>query len=76
MGRPGEFFRLSNDPEAGIVLVEKGSAPGRSAYVCPNEKCIDAAMGKGRLSRAMKTTVPGERLEAIKKELICKLQSR
>lgn len=33
---------------------------GRSAYLCPSSNCIQAAQKKGRLSRALKATVPSE----------------
>ena len=65
---------MSNHPEQGVILVEKGAGVGRSAYFCRNEQCIEAAVAKGRLARALKSAVPQERLDSIKKELICKLQ--
>ena len=65
---------MSKHPELSATLVEKGAAPGRSAYICPNARCVEAAFAKGKLSRALKSQIPDERLAEIKKELICKLQ--
>jgi predicted RNA-binding protein YlxR (DUF448 family) len=73
-GEPKSFFRLSNHPEQGVILVEAAAAPGRSAYLCKNEKCVTDGLSKSRLARALKTAVPEDRLDALKKELICKLQ--
>lgn len=71
---PREFFRISNQPERGPVLLEQGPSPGRSVYLCKTKECVEAGLGKNRLARSLKTSVTPEQTEAIKKELICKLQ--
>lgn len=42
---------------------------GRSAYICQTEKCLLAAEKKDRLSRALKTTVPKDLYQTLKKML-------
>lgn len=39
----------------GRVFVDRaGTAPGRGAYVCPERKCVDGALKRGRLARAFR----------------------
>jgi len=71
---PSTLFRVSNDPQHGPVLIEHGAAPGRSAYLCRTIECIENGLAKGKLARSLKTAISAEQTEAIKKELICKLQ--
>jgi hypothetical protein len=42
---------------------------GRSAYICQTEKCLLAAEKKDRLSRALKTAVPKDLYQTLKKTL-------
>jgi len=35
-----------------------GRAAGRGAYVCRTDECLDKAITKGALSRALKTPLP------------------
>jgi predicted RNA-binding protein YlxR (DUF448 family) len=34
--------------------------PGRGAYVCDQPACIEGALTKGALGRALKTPIPGD----------------
>ena len=43
---------------------------GRSAYICQTEKCLLAAEKKDRLSRALKTAVPKDLYQTLKKMLV------
>jgi len=38
---------------------------GRGAYVCPAEGCIELARQRGRIDRALRTSVPAELYEQI-----------
>ncbi len=44
---------------------ESGRAPGRGAYVCRTEACLDKAITKGALSRALKTPLPSDLRDAL-----------
>jgi predicted RNA-binding protein YlxR (DUF448 family) len=50
------------------------SGVGRSAYVCPVESCIDAAMKKGRLEHVLKGKVAELSRAALRTDLLCKLR--
>ena len=44
---------------------ESGRAAGRGAYVCRTEACLDKAITKGALSRALKTPLPADLRDAL-----------
>lgn len=45
-------------PSGQVQLLER--AMGRSAYLCPQESCLQAAQKKNRLGKALKALVPPE----------------
>ena len=47
---------------------------GRSAYLHPAAACLEAALQKGRLERALKGSVSAAEREALKTELVCQLR--
>ena len=48
-----------------VILDETGRAAGRGAYVCRTGDCLDKALTKGALSRALKTPLPAATREAL-----------
>ena len=48
-----------------VIPDETGRATGRGAYVCRSGDCLDKALTKGALSRALKTPLPQETREAL-----------
>jgi predicted RNA-binding protein YlxR (DUF448 family) len=42
-----------------------GRAPGRGAYVCRTSDCLDKAIIKGALSRALRTPLPADLPERV-----------
>lgn len=58
VGPKADFWRLVRVyPDRTVHL---GAGMGRSAYLCPQPDCLRQAQKKKRLSRALKTSVPGE----------------
>ena len=56
-------------------MLGHGEQPfGRSAYVCPEAECIDAAGRKGKLARALRADLEDAELARVKEELACKLR--
>ena len=47
---------------------------GRSAYIHPTAACVEAALQKGRLERALRGPVAAPEREALKHELVCQLR--
>ncbi|GEM_PF-6517051 len=65
------FLRVARDA-TGRLGPWKGS--GRSAYLHPTAACLEAALQKGRLERALKGPVTALEREALKNELVCQLR--
>jgi uncharacterized protein len=53
-----ELLRIVRTPEGGIVTDPSGRLAGRGAYVCDDPACIERAITKGALARALKTSLP------------------
>ena len=52
-----------------IVLDTTGKKNGRGAYLCLSRECLDKAIKNHGLERSLKTAVPDEVYERLKKEL-------
>ena len=52
-------------PSGDVLADESGRAAGRGAYVCRTDICLDKAIAKGALSRALKTPIPADLREAL-----------
>ena len=60
-----ELMRVVRTPAGEIILDASGRAPGRGAYVCRTDACLDKAIAKGALSRALTTPLPADLREAL-----------
>jgi predicted RNA-binding protein YlxR (DUF448 family) len=49
-----EMIRLSSDGKNITISKGKSIGEGRGCYVCPVEKCVEAALQKGRILRALR----------------------
>lgn len=49
---------------------------GRSAYLCPEETCLQLAQKKGRLGRVLKATVPEVVFQLLRQRLIEQEQTK
>lgn len=58
-----EFWRIVRVYPSGQLQLDQGM--GRSAYLCPQASCLQAAQKKNRLERSLHTSVP----EALHKTL-------
>ena len=59
-----ELARIRATPD-GLAC---GRGPGRGAYVCPDRVCLDAAIARKAVSRALRTAVDADdlaRLESL-----------
>ncbi|RYG20535.1 YlxR family protein [bacterium] len=65
------LLRIARDTDGRLGLW-KGS--GRSAYCHPTAACFEAALGKGRLERALRGPVTPPEREALKTEIVCQLR--
>ena len=73
----GEFktrenlIRIMKTDKDGLVVNPNSKTFGRSAYLCYNQCCIELALKKSKLNKALKTNVTLEKailLDLLKKE--------
>jgi uncharacterized protein len=51
-------MRLVRTPDGKVMVDPGGRLAGRGAYVCRSVDCLDKAITKGALSRALRTQLP------------------
>ena len=69
MNSKKEMLRVLRTTEDEIVLDTTGKKNGRGAYLCLSRECLDKAIKNHGLERSLKTAVPDEVYERLKKEL-------
>ena len=63
-----EMMRVLKTAEDEIVLDTTGKKNGRGAYVCFSMECLEKAMKSRGLERSLKTRIPEDVYETLKKE--------
>ena len=58
-------MRIVRTTGGDVVPDETGRMAGRGAYVCRTGDCLDKALTKGALSKALKTPLPAETRTAL-----------
>ncbi|KZR81659.1 hypothetical protein PMIT1342_01000 [Prochlorococcus marinus str. MIT 1342] len=61
-----QLWRVIRDHQEGVVLDE---GMGRSAYICPSEACLEEALRRKRLQKALRCQVPNSVVEVLQKRL-------
>lgn len=64
-----EMIRVLKTSEGSIELDATGKKNGRGAYLCVSKECLDKAIKNHGLERSLKTEIPSEVYESLKKEL-------
>ncbi len=62
-----KLFKVTRDHQDGVTL--KGGM-GRSAYLCPNEDCLEDAWRRKRLQKALRCQVQHSVIQQLQKQLI------
>lgn len=60
-----DLLRIVRTPDGQIVSDPTGRLAGRGAYVCNEPACIERAITKGALARALKTPLPHDLRETL-----------
>jgi predicted RNA-binding protein YlxR (DUF448 family) len=68
-------MRIVRMPEGGLAVDAAGRAPGRGAYVCRRDGCIEQALRRGGLQRALGGQ-PSPRLEEDMRESAARADER
>ncbi len=61
-----QLLRVTRDFQNGVVL---DGGMGRSAYLCPNEKCLEEAWKRKRLQKALKCEIQSSVINLLQKRL-------
>lgn len=64
-----EMIRIVKDQEGNFSLDFNGKKPGRGAYICPDEACLNKAEKNRGLERSFKASVDPNIYEQLRKEL-------
>ena len=64
-----EMIRVLKTTEDEIVLDTTGKKNGRGAYLCFSRECLEKAVKNHGLERSLKTSIPQDVYQNLKKEL-------
>ncbi len=64
-----ELIRVVRTPEQEIVVDSTGKKSGRGAYICPGRQCLQLAVKRKALSRALDHPIPMETVEELEKRV-------
>ena len=54
-----ELIRITRENQSGAIIINHSDKIfGRSAYLCYNNSCIEAAFKKNKIAKILKTSVP------------------
>ena len=65
-----EMIRVVKTPENSIEIDLTGKRPGRGAYVCPKEECMQKAIKARRLEKALHHVISTEIIDVLKQGLV------
>ncbi len=63
-----ELVRIVRTPEGEIKVDPTGKANGRGTYVCFQDNCLEEALKKDKLKKALKCSVSDAEKEKLKEE--------
>ena len=69
-----ELIRIVHNEAGEFFLDSTGKKPGRGAYICPNQECLEKAQKSKGLERSFKAAVPKEVYEQLQEQLIKELR--
>ena len=61
-----ELLRITCPKDGEPVLDMTGKLPGRGAYICRSGECVEKALRKGALARALKSRLSEELAEQLR----------
>ena len=70
-----ELLRVIKTAEDEILIDSTGRKNGRGAYLCASSECLEKAQKNKGLVRSLKTVIPPEIYEELKREMI-KIETR
>jgi len=64
-----ELIRVVRSPEGDVNIDFKGKAPGRGAYLCPDDACLKKAVKARALEKAFSIQIPPEVYEKLTEQM-------
>lgn len=64
-----ELVRVVRSPEGEVSIDMTGKKPGRGAYICPNEDCLNKVVKSKRLERSLEISISAEVYEKLREQL-------
>lgn len=64
-----ELVRIVRTPDNQVVVDKTSKKPGRGAYICPREECLDRAVKQGRISKSLEVEIPPDVVLELSKQL-------
>ena len=61
-----QLLKVTRDYQDGVIL---SGGIGRSAYICPTETCLEEALRRKRLQKALRCQVPSNVIELLQDQL-------
>ncbi|QOR36022.1 YlxR family protein [Clostridium sp. 'deep sea'] len=62
-----QLLRVVKTPEGDVKVDTTGKVNGRGSYLCKNSECINQAIKKKQISRALEVNIPADVYEELKK---------
>jgi predicted RNA-binding protein YlxR (DUF448 family) len=69
------LLRLAVDPDGTVTVDPSGRHPGRGAYVHRARSCMDAALARGALVRALRARAAPDPAARLRREIEGELQA-
>ncbi|MCL1906207.1 MAG: YlxR family protein [Clostridiales bacterium] len=63
------LLRLARDARGDILLDLSGKSPGRGAYICPDEACLQKAKKSRALERALRVKTEDTLWQQLREEI-------
>ena len=64
-----ELVRVVRSPSGELSVDLRGKAPGRGAYLDPDEACLERGLTEGALARALEIEIDAAQAERLRDEL-------
>ncbi len=65
-----DLIRIGYTKDGRLLISLDAKGEGRGAYVCPNPKCIQAAMNPKKLNRFLRAQLGQDRIDSLKAQLL------
>lgn len=65
-----KFVKIIKPKNEKAFIDKDNNGEGRGAYICPDTKCVDIALKKKRLSRALRCEIDSSLYEELKEYIL------